>query len=148
MGVSCVIAALAGVCISADSAAREAEALLSIDIDISAEYAAFPAVFPAPTLRFSPVSASAAAMAGGHGEPAGRCNSFPGLSADSAVHSGPIGRCNNFLEGGCAQFWASVRQHAELLGRCCDFQVERVRAPFWASVRSLYNRFFPICRHF
>jgi hypothetical protein len=55
-----------GVCVSADSAAREAEALLNIDI---AAYSAdiftllVRASFSVRTLRFSPVSALAAAAA-------------------------------------------------------------------------------------
>ena len=107
----------AGVCISADSAAGEADAL----INIGAEHAqGFPPVYASAA-----AAAAAAALAGEYAEPGGRCNSFRavcGLSADSAVHSGPIGRCNNFLEGVRAQFWASVR-HFEKLDNFCHFSV-------------------------
>ena len=129
-----------GVCVSADSAAGKADALINIGVEHA------PGSF------------------------------LVEISADSAGLPGPTGRCNNFLvEGVGAQFWASVRhlgrcsafpavvpartlrfspasaaaEHAEPLGRCCNSLVERVRTPFWASVRYfLYNRFFPVCLHF
>ena len=64
-----------GVCVSADSAG-EADALINIGAEHAPSRCA--RIFFPRTLRFSPVSALAAAeaLAGGHAEPAGRCNSL------------------------------------------------------------------------
>ena len=122
------------------------------------EYASFPAVFPARTLRFSPVSA----LAGGHAEPAGRYdnlhagfaallvffyNYFSALggrragvciSADSAAAEAEALLSVELLAGFGAVSLLSIEasaEHALPMGRCYKILVARVRAQFWASVR-------------